>query len=131
MDAPGYEPTSWLGVVPWLLYAAPLILLAFVTVRGQWKARRHNVEQAATNDELKKTMGTIRNNVQNGHPTLMREDIDKLIEGIKELRDEQKEQGETLVRVDRRLDRVEERLDRVDCNLSIERQERIAGDRRA
>ncbi|KZA08333.1 hypothetical protein LV35_04183 [Acinetobacter baumannii] len=68
-------------------------------------------------------MGTIRNNVQNGHPTLMREDIDKLIEGIKELRDEQKEQGETLVRVDRRLDRLAE-------DLSTERQERIAGDRR-
>ncbi|QGJ93688.1 hypothetical protein SEA_HANNACONDA_47 [Mycobacterium phage Hannaconda] len=123
MDAPAYEPTGWFGMLPWLLYAVPFLVPTLFIAWGQWKARRHNVEQAATNDELKKTMGTIRNNVQNGHPTLMREDIDKLIEGIKELRDEQKEQGETLVRVDRRLDRLAE-------DLSTERQERIAGDRR-
>ncbi|AER47901.1 hypothetical protein PBI_LUCKY2013_50 [Mycobacterium phage Lucky2013] len=124
MDAPAYEPTGWFGMLPWLLYAVPFLVPTLFIAWGQWKARRHNAKQAATTDELKQTIGAIRNNVQNGHKTLMRDDLDELVAGIKELRAGQETQGEMLNRMDRRLDRIAE-------DLSTERQERIAGDRRS
>lgn len=112
-----------MGLIPWLVYLALFLGPTSLVAWGQWKARGRSKDQDAAREELKKTAETIRSNVQNGHKTLMRDDFDKLLNGFEEMQIEQKSQGETLMRMDARLDRV-------DANLSMEREERIAGDRR-
>ena len=112
MEPPTFEPTGLFGLFPYLLYSLPFLLLAW----GQWRQGRRTKHQSTKVEQIQETVSTVRDNVQNGHPTLMRADIDQLIGGIKEIRDEQKRQG-------RRLDRIAE-------DLSTERQERIAGDKK-
>lgn len=118
MDAPAYEPTGLFGLLPWLLYSLPFLLLAW----GQWRQKRESKHQGNKVDQIQKTVSTVRDNVQNGHKTLMREDLDGLLAGIKSIRDKQDEHGKSMVRVHRRLDQIAE-------DLSTERQERIAGDK--
>ena len=118
MDAPAYEPTGPLGLIPWIVYALPFLLLAW----GQWRQKREAKHQGNKVDQIQKTVSTVRDNVQNGHQTLMRDDLDGLLAGIKSIRDKQDEHGKSMVGVHRRLDQIAE-------DLSTERQERIAGDK--
>lgn len=119
MDAPAYEPTGPLGLVPWIVYSLPFLLLAW----GQWRQKREAKHQGTKVDQIQKTVSTVRDNVQNGHPTLMRNDLDDLLAGIKSIRDKQDEHGKSMVGVHRRLDQIAD-------DLSTERKERIDGDKR-
>jgi len=119
VDAPAYEPTGLFGLLPWLLYSLPFLLLAW----GQWRQKREAKHQGNKVDQIQKTVSTVRDNVQNGHQTLMRDDLDGLLAGIKSIRDKQDEHGKSMVGVHRRLDQIAD-------DLSTERKERIDGDKR-
>ena len=119
MDAPAYEPTGPFGLIPWIVYALPFLLLAW----GQWWQNRKAKHQGNKVDQIQKTVSTVRDNVQNGHQTLMRDDLDGLLAGIKSIRDKQDEHGKSMVGVHRRLDQIAD-------DLSTERKERIDGDKR-
>jgi hypothetical protein len=121
--SPEYEPSTWFGLLPYLFFAAPGAATAVLVWWGQRKAKGHRKKQAEATDELKATTSAIRNNVQNGHKTLMRDDLDGLVEGIKAIRDAQEQQGVAIHRIDVRVQRIE-------GDLSTEREERIAADKR-
>lgn len=140
-DAPGYEPTGLLGLIPWVLWAAPVVVPTAVLAWNGRKARESRKERDRKTDEFRKeqalkageieakteaiheTVGKVRDNVQNGHQTLMRDDLDGLVEGIKAIRDEQTLQGAAIRKIDSRIITL-------GSDLSTERTERIAADER-
>lgn len=115
-DPPAYEPTSAVGLLPWLLYLIPFLLIGGIVAYGHWKSRGFRREQREKTDAIVETVGKVRDNVQNGHPTPMREDIDKLLRGMSRLE-------EAVLRIDGRIITLGD-------DLSTERSERIAADNR-
>lgn len=140
-EAPGYEPTGLLGLIPWLVYLAPAAVptaaLAWVGLKAKASRRERDEKTAqfreeqakktgeleAKTDAIHETVGKVRDNVQNGHQTLMRDDLDGLLKGIREIRDEQVIQGTAIGKIDSRLITLT-------SDLSTERSERIAADDR-
>jgi hypothetical protein len=111
---PGFEPTNIWTLIPWLLvYGLPAGLLYLQQRKGRKESQEFRAAQEAKTD-------AIHEQTVNSHKTNLREDMDQIRDLVKD----------GFGRVDERLDGVDERLRIVQRDLSIERQERIDGDKK-
>lgn len=108
MDAPGYEPTGWAGLVPWLLYAAPFIIPTALVWWGQHRAKENRKRD-------KPVLAEIHEQTVNSHKGKdnLRDQIDRL-EAV----------------VTDGFQQVQTQLNGLHEELRTERLERIAGDNR-
>lgn len=81
------------------------------------------LKQRAHNRAVTKTLGAVRDNVQNGNPTPMREDIDLMMTKIDHVIATQREQGKDISAQRKDIAGIRE-------EIRTERLERIEGDKR-
>lgn len=111
---PGFEPTNIWTLIPWLMvYGTPALILYLQQRKGRKESRKFRAD-------LDEKTNAIHEQTVNDHTTNMREDMDHIRDLVKE----------GFGKVDERLDGVDERLRIVQRDLSIERQERIDGDKK-
>lgn len=111
---PGFEPTNIWTLIPWLLvYGLP--------IAGLWISQRKNRKESKEfrADQVGK-IDAIHEQAVNNHTTNMREDMDEIRDLVRAGFD----------KVDKRFDGVDEQFRIVQRDLSIERQERIDGDKK-
>lgn len=114
MELPGFEPTNPWTLIPWLMvYGTPALVIYLQQRKGRKASEEFRAKQEKKTDE-------IHAQAVNSHSTNLREDIDGIRDLVKS----------GFANVDQRLDGVDDRLRIVQRDLSVERQERIDGDKK-
>ncbi|WLP91309.1 DUF2746 domain-containing protein [Gordonia sp. NB41Y] len=105
---------SWFEFIVWMLVGSSILATAIGTAYNAVKSHRTN-----------QLTHIVRDNVQNGHPTPLREDIDGLASTIDSLTSTTSDIARELraLREDVQQDRVEARAHRRDVNDRIDRME--------
>ncbi|QRY51718.1 hypothetical protein [Mycolicibacterium septicum] len=122
MEPPAYEPTGWVGIVPWLIYFAPFAVPTALIAWGQWKAKAHRQKDKVRHEDDKALLDEVHEQTVNNHKGKdnLRDQVDRLEGTIDRL---ETVLTDGFAQVQRQLNGVHERI-------HTESLERIAADNR-